>query len=149
MEFRLAILGMVLFVTVPSFVNAGNLPDSYGNRLAAAERYLQVASMKDMMRDAITETAKNLPQKVRKSYVILMSKRVHVNVLERAALASMVNHFTVDELNALADFYGSKEGRSAMKKFGAYMADVMPVIQQEMIKSQSQIQADLERSMKK
>jgi uncharacterized protein len=44
----------------------------------------------------------------------------------------MANHFTVGELNALTDFYGSPEGKSAMKKFGAYMSEIMPVIQQEM-----------------
>jgi hypothetical protein len=64
-------------------------------------------------------------------------------------LASMAKHFTVDELNALADFYGSREGRSAMKKFGAYMADIMPVIEQEMTKAQVEIQADIERLNKK
>ena len=61
-----------------------------------------------------------------------MTKYFRIGVLERAVVSSMVRHFTVRELNALADFYGSPEGRSAMNKFGAYMADVMPVIQQEM-----------------
>ena len=35
-------------------------------------------------------------------------------------------------LVALAAFYGSPEGRSITKKFGAYMADVMPAIQEEL-----------------
>jgi hypothetical protein len=104
--------------------------------------------MKDMMRDTIVETAKNLPEKVRGAYVSLMNKHIRVEILERAALASMAKHFTVDELNALADFYGSNEGRSAMKKFGAYMGDVMPVIQQEMGRAQMEIKADIERLSK-
>ncbi len=126
----------------------GELPDTYGNRLVAAERYLRVANMKDMMRDMIIETAKNLPEKIRGAYIALMNKHIHVEVIERVALASMVKHFTVDELNALADFYGSKEGRSAMKKFGAYMGDVMPVIQQETGRMQMEIKADIERLSK-
>jgi len=32
-----------------------------------------------------------------------------------------------------------------MKKFGAYMDDVMPVIQQEMVRAQMEIKADIER----
>lgn len=142
----LFLLGMI--AVSPCVVIAGDLPDTYGNRLAAAERYLQVASMKDMMRDTIVETAKNLPEKVGVAYVSLMNKHIRVEILERAALASMAKHFTVDELNALADFYGSKEGRSAMKKFGAYMGDVMPVIQQEMGRAQMEIKADIERLSK-
>jgi len=138
-----------LFVISIQAAIAGNLPDTYGNRLAAAERYLQVASMADMMRDTIAGTAKNLPKEVREPYIALMNKHIHVEILERAALASMAKHFTVDELNALADFYGSKEGRSAMKKFGAYMGDVMPVIQQEMGRVQTKILADIERVSKK
>ena len=43
--------------------------------------------------------------------------------------------FTTDELKALADFYGSPVGKSAMKKFGAYMADIMPVVQAEIMKA--------------
>lgn len=142
------IVGLILagLLTITSHIaTAGDLPDTYGNRLAAAERYLQVVSMKDMMRDIIVETAKNIPEKERAAYVAFMTKQIRIDVLERAALASMAKHFTVDELNALADFYGSKEGRSAMKKFGAYMADIMPVVEQEMTK----IQADIERLNKK
>jgi hypothetical protein len=35
----------------------------------------------------------------------------------------------------LADFYGSPVGKSAMQKFGAYMADIMPVVQAEIMKA--------------
>ena len=52
---------------------------------------------------------------------------------------AMVKHFTTDELKALADFYGSPVGKSAMQKFGAYMADVMPAIQAEMQKAQAKL----------
>ena len=138
---KLFLLG--LFVVSTGLTFGGDLPDTYGNRLAAAERYLRVASMKDMMRDSIVETSKNYPEKIRVEYVSLMNKFIRVEILERAALASMVKRFTLDELIALGDFYGSKEGQSAMKKFGVMMADVMPVIQQEMGRVQMEIKADL------
>jgi hypothetical protein len=48
---------------------------------------------------------------------------------------SMIKHFTANELKALADFYGSPVGKSAMLKFGAYMADAMPAIQAEVFKA--------------
>jgi hypothetical protein len=51
----------------------------------------------------------------------------------------MVKHFTTEELKALADFYGSPVGKSAMQKFGAYMADLMPIIQAEMMKAQAKL----------
>jgi hypothetical protein len=50
---------------------------------------------------------------------------------ERFMLDVMTKHFTAPELDALARFYGSREGQSIMKKFGPYMADVLPFIREE------------------
>jgi len=49
----------------------------------------------------------------------------------------MIKNFTADELKALADFYGSPVGKSAMAKFGNYMADVMPGMMAEVQKAQA------------
>lgn len=126
------LLVIILLCVGTQYAIATEIPDTFGNRQAAAERYLAVAPMDSIWRDMIGKTAENLPESQRKSYVNYMTKYFRIGVLERAVVSSMVRHFTVRELNALADFYGSPEGRSAMNKFGAYMADVMPVIQQEM-----------------
>lgn len=139
---RALIVGLLVLLasSLASTSFATDVPDTHGNRLAAARGYLEIVSMKDMMRDTIVESAKNLPENIRPSYVQWMTKTVRVEVLESTALASMAQHFTVKELKALAAFYGSPEGRSAMKKFGPYMADVMPVIQQEMLRAQQQLE---------
>lgn len=136
------ITSFLFLVVSTSFIEvfAADIQDTHGNRLAAAGRYLDAVPLKDMMRDMVIENAKNLPENVRPSFVQFMTETIRVDVMERAALASMAQHFTVKELNAIADFYGSPEGRSAMKKFGAYMADVMPVIQQEMLRAQKQLE---------
>ena len=57
---------------------------------------------------------------------------------------SMVKNFTAEELQALANFYGSPVGRSAMKKFGQYMADAMPHIQSLMIDAFQKAKAEME-----
>ena len=56
---------------------------------------------------------------------------VRADFIEKLSRESMIRTFTADELNALADFYGSKNGSSVMLKFGTYMSEVMPAIQQE------------------
>lgn len=117
-------------------MSAAEIPDTHGNRLAAARHYIEAVPMEEMVRDMVSESAKNLPEHVRPSYVQFMKRAIRVDVMEGAALASMAQHFSVKELNALTKFYGSPEGQSAMRKFGAYMADVMPVIQQEMLRAQ-------------
>ncbi len=126
-----------------------DISDTHENRIAAAERYLKVVSIKDMMASTIEETAKTVPNEYRSIYIKLMMKSFNIGTLERAAKASMVHHFTVSQLNALATFYGSPEGRSVMKKFGVYISDLMPVLQQEMLKTQESIRPELETATNK
>ena len=143
---KLYCLMMIVFMAFsPLYSFASELPDTYGNRLVAARNYLEVASMKDMVRDMIAETAKNFPEDIRQQYIQYMTKFIRVDVLESTAMASMARHFTLKELNALAAFYGSPEGRSAMKKFGAYMGDLMPIIQQEVLNAQQKIANELQK----
>ena len=61
---------------------------------------------------------------------------------QTAEIADQLNDIKtqVKEINALAAFYASPEGRSITKKFGAYIADVMPAIQEEMAQAMSSTQ---------
>jgi hypothetical protein len=127
---------IVFFVVMgSSCIFAAGTPDTPGNRQAAAERYLAVVSVENMMKDIAEKTSENLPNEQREIYVDIMTNYIRISVLERAVISSLVSHFTVREMDALTDFYESPEGRSAMKKFGAYMADVMPVIEQEIARA--------------
>ena len=112
--------------------------DSEQERVAAARRYIAVAQMAKITDDTVNELAKGFPGEQREKFVAFMHDAVRPEVLEQAAMASMIKVFTAEELNALADFFGSPLGRSAMDKFGLYMADIMPVIQQEMLRALSQ-----------
>jgi hypothetical protein len=113
--------------------------DSEQERVAAARRYIEVAQMAKITDDTVNELAKGFSGEQREKFVAFMHNAVRPEVLEQAAMASLVKVFTAEELNALADFFGSPLGRSAMDKFGLYMADIMPVIQQEMLRALSQV----------
>jgi hypothetical protein len=45
--------------------------------------------------------------------------------------------FTAEEIKAMADYYGSPAGKSAMNKSGAYMTDLRPALQTELAKAQA------------
>jgi Uncharacterized protein conserved in bacteria (DUF2059) len=47
-----------------------------------------------------------------------MTAQLDIAALTKVMTDSMVKHFTTEELKALADFYGSPIGKSAMQKFG-------------------------------
>lgn len=134
------LIALLLSFSTLSF--ASEIPDTPANRKIAAERYMTVVSMENMMSDVITQSAKNIPEQQRSRFINLMTQYVRLDVLEREALSSMIKHFSVKELNALADFYGSPEGQSAVKKLGVFMADVTPLIQQEIFRAAKQLKAD-------
>jgi hypothetical protein len=76
-----------------------------------------------------------LPEAERQRFKDTLTSALDIDALTKAMVEAMVKHFTTEELKALADFYGSPVGKSAMSKFGSYMAEVMPVVQSEMMKA--------------
>lgn len=110
-------------------------PDTPETRRKEAERYLQVSPPKALFEDMADKMAANLPADQRDQFRKLMTTQVDIAALSKAMTDAMVKNFTTEELKALADFYGSPVGKSAMQKFGAYMADIMPVVQAEIMKA--------------
>ena len=66
--------------------------------------------------------AATVPADQREQFKKLMTTQVDIAALSKAMIDAMVKNFTTEELKALADFYGSPVGKSAMQKFGAYMS---------------------------
>ena len=114
-------------------------PDTPETRRREAERYLQVSPPKALFEDMADKIAANLPPDQREQFKRMVTADLDIAALSKAMTDAMVKHFTTDELKALADFYGSPVGKSAMQKFGAYMADLMPVLQAEIIKAQTKL----------
>jgi hypothetical protein len=86
------------------------------------------------MDDMSKQMGKMMPESQRQKFQDTM-KHIDYAAIEKAMKEAMLKHFTADELKALADFYSSPVGKSAMKKMGVYMADVMPAIQRETMKA--------------
>jgi hypothetical protein len=117
-------------------VSAADTPET---RRREAERYLQATPPKAMFEDMADKMAMNIPPAEREKFKQMLTSQLDIAALTKAMTDAMVKHFTTDELKALADFYGSPVGKSAMQKFGVYMADLMPTIQAEIIKAQAKV----------
>ena len=126
---------LLMLAGVWTLAQTDPLPDSPDNRMAEAQRYASVSSLRDLLDDLAENMAAAMPNREAKELKALFTEHMDVDSLERAMLDSMVRHFTAAELGALADFYGSPEGRSAMSKFGKYLADVMPAVNSEVEKA--------------
>jgi hypothetical protein len=123
----LALVGSCTFV-----LSATDTPET---RRHEAERYLQAVPPKALFEDMADKMAANIPPDQRTQFKRMMTADLDIPALAKAMSDAMVKHFTTEELKALADFYGSPVGKSAMQKFGAYMAEVMPVMQAEIMKA--------------
>jgi hypothetical protein len=109
--------------------------DTRENRIEAAKSYLKVVPMQSMIQDAARELAVRLPEDRRGVFLTLLTEEVRVSVLEQASLDAMVKHFTVAEIEAMVAFYGSEEGQRILQKQGKYMAEIAPIMQQEMLRA--------------
>jgi hypothetical protein len=118
--------------------------DTPANRLAAAKRYLQAVPPAEMVAETVDRVAAQLPEERREEFKKALSKVVSSERIEALTLQAVTKHFTVKEINALAAFYGSPEGRSITKKFGDYMADVMPAIQEELAGAMEEIHKEVQ-----
>ena len=114
-------------------------PDTPETRRHEAERYLQATPPKALFEDMADKMAANLPPDQRDQFKKLMTSQLDIAALTKAMIDAMVKDFTTEELKALADFYGSPVGKSAMQKFGTYMADIMPTMEAEIMKAQAKI----------
>ena len=122
-------LGMIILS------NAAFAQDTSEARLEAAERYTKVFNLPKMMNETVAQIALSVPEDRRDEFIEFMSKTLDMEKLEGLMMDSMVQHFTANELNALANFYGSPEGVSIVEKMPSYMASTMPMIQSEILRT--------------
>jgi hypothetical protein len=135
-----ALIVLTLAISSTLVFSATDTPET---RRREAERYLQATPPKALFEDMADKMAANLPPAQREQFKRMMTADLDIPTLTKAMTDSMVKHFTTEELKALADFYGSPVGKSAMQKFGAYMADVMPAMQAEIMKAQAKMNQSL------
>lgn len=127
---------LIVALVLPLVASQGFcLEDTPANRQSQTERYLKAVPPRELLRDMAEKVAAQIPEERREQFKAAMTRNLDVEALIKAMAESMAKHFTADELAALADFYGSPVAKSAMKKFGSYMAEVMPTLQTELAKA--------------
>ena len=137
-----ACLSVFVHLAVAQTKPATSVADTPANRLAAAKRYLKSVPPMEMVQESVDQLSVRLPEDRREDFKQALAKVLQSERIEKITLDAVTKHFTVREINALAAFYGSPEGRSITKKFSTYMADVMPSIQEELSKVLGGIHGD-------
>ncbi|MFK7857331.1 MAG: DUF2059 domain-containing protein [Granulosicoccus sp.] len=65
--------------------------------------------------------------------------------MELAMINGAANHFTLDEIKVLSEFYQSPEGASVMAKMQPYMRDTMAVIMPKMMQASQELGPQINR----
>ncbi len=125
------ILSLIVVLSVVFYLSGSAFCDDHQSRLSAALRYSEVFSMSEMLDETFENMAQRIPDGEREQFLSVMKTLVDIDKIEKATVETMAKHFTTDELNALANFYGSPVGKSIMEKFGPYMADINIIIMKD------------------
>ncbi len=121
------------------------LDDTPENRTVQAQRHI-ADTLPELFDDLAEQISRKLEPSKRQEFKDLIKKSVDLDTISNTMEEALVKHFSADELEAMADFYSSPIGKSAMKKFPAYYADF---IQTGMPRVIAKIKQDMNDSKKK
>lgn len=123
---RIALL--VAVAVGPVVAPAHALEDTAANRQRQAERYEQIMSADSVLDTAVRQIAVVLPPAHREPFYAYAMARIDAAAVRTDVLRSLRDTFTADELKAMADFFGSRLGRSVAQKMQTYRTRVMPEV---------------------
>lgn len=111
--------------------------DDLEQRRKLARELHDIKHVKDHIRETIAGVAKSLPSVEQEDFKKYIELKVDFDALEQKSIDYTAEIYTADELQAMVDFFGSREGRSAdvkgeeySEKFGA---EVRKTIDQAMM----------------
>ncbi|WP_103027616.1 DUF2059 domain-containing protein [Salinibacter altiplanensis] len=131
MRYLKSVTALVLLLTFAGVASAQETDrDTKAELRQAAKEYLEVQPVEKMMSDVAEKTTAQMPGE-RKEMTQALMDEVRYDTLRTAMIDAMTATFTVEEIEALTQFYSTPEGRSVMEKMSTYMAEVQPVIMKE------------------
>ena len=122
----LCVCALALALTLPV------LPaNAQGDRRAAAEAYARVVDYRLLIETAASRRAAELPASEREAFIAFITRRVDFEMTRFYAISAMVDLFEASELQALASFAATPEGRSALAKLPALGAILNPIVERQ------------------
>jgi hypothetical protein len=122
---------LALALILPFSLPALALDDTPQNREKQADRYLEAVPPQAMIDELLNRTADTLPAEQQEQFKTLVAKHLDRAAITAAIRTAMSKTFSADELQALADFYGSALGKAAMNKMQNYQQEVAPTLMNE------------------
>jgi hypothetical protein len=124
---RLLMIGVLTIVLLTPSLPASAQSD----RRAAAEAYARVVDYPLLIEKAASRRAAALPASEREAFLAFVTDEVDFDMTRFYATSAMVDLFEASELQALASFAATPEGRSALAKLPALGAILSPIIERQ------------------
>ena len=105
--------------------------DAQGDRRSAAEAYARVVDYRLLIEKAAAREAAELPASERAAFIAFITREVDFDMTRFYAISAMVDLFEAGELQALASFAATPEGRSALGKLPALGAVLNPIVERQ------------------
>ena len=107
------------------------LASAQGDRQAAAEAYARIVDYPLLIEKAATRRAAELPVSEQEAFIEFIIEEVDFEMTRFYAIIAMVDLFEASELQALASFAATPEGRSALAKLPALGAVLTPIVERQ------------------
>ena len=101
------------------------------DRRSAAEAYARVVDYPLLIEKAASRRAAELPAADREAFIQFVTDEVDFDMTRFYAISAMVELFEAEELQALASFAATPQGRSALAKLPALGASLNPIIERQ------------------
>ncbi|TAN35955.1 MAG: DUF1573 domain-containing protein [Verrucomicrobia bacterium] len=106
--------------------------DTPAKRQQAARQYMAHVPLADTLEATAEQIAAQREPAQRSALRELLRREVRQHVVAEATIAALARHFTVAEINALAEFNAKPEARSIQGKLPAYTVDVLRPLHAEL-----------------
>jgi hypothetical protein len=113
----------------------GNTEENYEERLDLARKMHEIWPIRPRIEAALDSLSEQVDAANRAKFKAAMRQAIKFEALEEASVDAMADIFTVKELQAMIEFYGSKEGRSVSHKTEDYERAIQPVMTRMLDKS--------------
>ena len=111
------------------------------DRRSAAEAYARIVDYPLLIQSAATRRAAELPASEREAFIAFIAREVDVDMTRFYAISAMVDVFEANELEALASFAATPEGRSALAKLPALGAILNPIVESQIADAERDFRA--------
>ena len=97
-------------------------------RIELAKEMHKIRSARMQVQEAVDQVGRNLPPLDRDRFMKMVEKAFDYDALEKLSIDTMVELFTVQELEKMVDYFGSAEAKSIEKKLPVYQQKIQPYI---------------------